>query len=793
MASKKMGPLLLQAGLLTEKELVQTQELARRRRVSLLDVLLEEKRVSEENLADTLAQWLKLPRVRLASVTIEPEALKVVNQEMARKHVCLPVKVEGKALVLAMANPADFEAIQEFEFSTGLTIRPVVASRTEILDGIETHYEPEERLQDFLANVTEATEFSLVEAEGEDGALDTEASRTAAEQAPVVKMCNLIIQDAIRAGASDIHVEPELNAIRVRFRIDGVLRDYMQIPKWLHMPLVSRVKILSKLDIAERRLPQDGRIKVQQQNKSLDLRISTLPTHFGEKVVMRLLGSSKIPELPEMGFTVPQIAVVEAALNQPQGLILTTGPTGSGKSTTLYSMLQKRRSPEVNIITVEDPIEYQIPGINQVQVNVKAGLTFASCLRSILRQDPDVILVGEIRDLETAEIAFHSAMTGHLVLSTLHTNSSLATIARLLDLGVDPFLISSSVTLIMAQRLARRVCQRCKEIYTPASGLLERLHLDEPNINFYRGKGCASCGNTGYAGRVGLYELMRMTPTIKELVNRKAPEIEMRKAAGLAGTRFLLEDAMEKVRQGITTLEEVLRVIQLQEEEITRCPKCNSFINLDFSTCPYCLHALKYLCESCGQELKLEWKICPYCNTRVERMPTAEGALRALPPGASLEPRRRAPVGALPAASEEGGAKAPPGRATSKRPRILVVDDDEGIKKVLQKSLQQLPMETDVLTASDGEEALRVAEQHLPDLVISDVMMPHMDGITLCQKLREGVQTAFIPIMMLTASADEANRTKAYMVGTDDYVTKPFTIPDLNARVMRLLRRTYGL
>jgi CheY-like chemotaxis protein len=405
--------------------------------------------------------------------------------------------------------------------------------------------------------------------------------------------------------------------------------------------------------------------------------------------------------------------------------------------------------------------------------------------------------VGEIRDLETAEIAFHAAMTGHLVLSTLHTNSSLATIARLLDLGVDPFLISSSITLIMAQRLARRTCQRCKEIYTPSSGLLERLHIDEPNINFYRGKGCPSCGNTGYAGRIGLYELLRLTPTIKELINRKAPEVEMRKAAGLAGTRFLLEDAMEKVRQGITTLEEVLRVIQLQEEEITRCPKCNSFINLDFSTCPYCMHALKYLCESCGQELKLEWKICPYCNTRVERAPTAEGALRALPPGASLEERETRPkpraAAALPAASESSAAHGASARAMPKKPRILVVDDDEGIKKVLQKSLQQLPMETEVLTASDGEEALKVAEKHLPDLVISDVMMPHMDGITLCQKLREGFQTAFIPIMMLTASADEANRTKAYMVGTDDYVTKPFTIPDLNARVMRLLRRTYGL
>jgi type IV-A pilus assembly ATPase PilB len=808
MSSKKMGPLLLQAGLLTEKELVQTQELARRRRVSLLDVLLEEKRVSEENLADTLAQWLKLPRVRLASVTIEPEALKLVNQEIARKHVCLPVKVEGKALVLAMANPADFEAIQEIEFSTGLSIRPVVASRTEILDGIQTHYEPEGQLQDFLASVDESSEFNIVEAETEEVDLDAMASRSAAEQAPVVKMCNLIIQDAIRAGASDIHIEPELNAIRVRFRIDGVLRDYMQIPKWLHMPLVSRVKILSKLDISERRVPQDGRIKIMQQNKSQDLRVSTLPTHFGEKVVMRVLGSSKIPDLPQLGFSESQSALVEAALNQPQGLLLTTGPTGSGKSTTLYSLLQRRKSPEVNIITVEDPIEYQIPGINQVQVNVKAGLTFAASLRSILRQDPDVILVGEIRDLETAEIAFHAAMTGHLVLSTLHTNSSLATIARLLDLGVDPFLISSSINLIMAQRLARRVCQRCREIYTPSSGLLERLHIDEPNINFYRGKGCPACGNTGYAGRVGLYEILRLTPTIKELINRKAPEAEMRKAAGLAGTRFLLEEAMEKVRQGITTLEEVLRVIQLQEEEITRCPKCNSFINLDFSTCPYCLHALKYLCESCGQELKLEWRICPYCNTRVERAPTAEGVLKALPPGATLEAqprgRTRGPVAALPAASQDGGegesetesgakGRGPSGRPMPKKPRILVVDDDEGIKKVLQKSLQQLPMETEVLTASDGEEALQAAEKHLPDLVISDVMMPHMDGITLCQKLREGFQTAFIPIMMLTASADEANRTKAYMVGTDDYVTKPFTIPDLNARVLRLLRRTYGL
>ncbi len=787
MSSKKMSPLMLQAGLLTPKDLERIQEEARRRRVSLLDILIDEKKVSEENLADTMAKWLRLPRVHVASLTVEPNALSVISQELARKHICLPVKLEGKSLVLAMANPADFEAVQALEFSSGLSIRPVVASRTEIQDGIQAHYAPDEQLQDFLANVSESSEFNIMPDEEANGDvdLDATASRSAAEQAPVVKMCNLIIQDAVRAAASDIHVEAELNSIRVRLRVDGVLREYMQVPKWLHNPLVSRMKILAKLDISERRLPQDGRIKIQHRGKSIDLRVSTLPTHFGEKVVLRLLGSSNIPGLDQLGFTEPQVGILDAALGQPQGMILTTGPTGSGKSTTLYSCLVRRQSPEVNIITVEDPIEYQIPGINQVQVNVKAGLTFAASLRSILRQDPDIILVGEIRDLETAEIAFQASMTGHLVLSTLHTNSTLATVARLLDIGVDPFLITSSVNVIIAQRLARRVCQRCKEPYTPSSGLLERVKVEEPNVIFYRGKGCQACGNTGFAGRVGIYEILRLTPTIKELINKKASEGELRKAAGLAGTRFLLEEAMDKVRQGITTLEEVLRVIQLQEEEITRCPRCNSFINLDFSTCPYCLHALKYLCESCGQELKLEWKICPYCNTKVARAPSAEGALRALPPGSSYAAAK--PVaGALPPAPRAE-------QATPKKPRILVVDDDDGIKKVVQKALQQLPLDSEILTASDGEEALRVVEEHIPDLVISDVMMPHMDGITLCQKLREDFRTAFIPIMMLTASADESNRTKAYMVGTDDYITKPFAVPDLNARVMRLLRRTYGL
>jgi type IV pilus assembly protein PilB len=782
--SKKLGTLLLQAGIIESRELEESLEQARRRNVSLWDVIINEKQVSEESLAEAFSKWLKLPRVALASVGIEPEATKAISEEVAKKHLCIPIKIEGKAMMLAMANPADYDAIQDVEFASGKRVQPVVATRTEILDAIVNNYDTAQRAEAFLANVAEAGDFEIVAAEEEQEDLEDMDTRNAAELPPVVKLCNAIIKDAIKSKASDIHIEATLNDVQVRLRVDGVLREYMQIPKWLQTAVVSRLKILAKLDIAEKRVPQDGRIKVVIAGKPVDLRVSTLPTHFGEKVVLRVLGSSEIPTFKQMGYSDSQIAVLESAINQPQGLILVTGPTGSGKSTTLYSCLNKRKSPEVNIVTVEDPIEYQIKGINQVQVNTKAGLTFAAALRSILRQDPDVVLVGEIRDLETAEIAFHAAMTGHLVMSTLHTNSSLATIARLLDMGVDAVSITSSITLITAQRLARRVCSKCKEEYTPSSGLLEKLKIDEPDMVLWRGRGCSACGQTGFSGRVGLYELLRMTPTLKDLINRKAPESDLRKAAGLAGTRFLLEDAMDKVRQGITTLEEVLRVIQLQEEEIIRCPKCGSFINMDFSSCPYCLHALKHMCRSCGQELKLEWRICPYCNTRTSR----DGDIQAPPKvltataGGEAEPQ---PEAAAPARAAT--------RPAPKRPRVLVVDDDPGIKTVIQKAISQLPVELDIATASDGAEAIAAIEQHPPDLVILDVMMPRMDGFSVCQKMREDVRTAFVPVMMLTANADETNRTKGYLVGTDDYMNKPFSVPDLNARVMRLLRRTYGL
>ena len=818
--SRQLASILERAGVLPPAEVQSAVKLAERSRRPLWDIILTDKGVSEEKLANALSEHMRLPRMRLAATAIEVDAVRSISEELARRFVCIPLTKEGAArhegeekrpgdltgrqrrptLVLAMANPADMAAIQDVEFATECSVKPVVATRTEVMDAIDRYYAPENSLQDLLANVSESEELRIVGVEGEEGDTSVSDARSQAELPPVVKMVNLIVLDGIKQGASDIHIEPAVNDVQVRTRVDGLLREFMQVPKWLHGPLVSRLKILSRLDIAERRVPQDGRIKVAFQNRDVDLRVSTLPTHFGEKVVLRVLGSGKaVPGTHEIGMRPEDLRLLKNACDQPQGMILVTGPTSSGKTTTLYSILNEKKNPAINIITVEDPIEIQLAGINQVQVNNKAGLTFSATLRSILRQDPDVILLGEIRDLETAEIAFHAAMTGHLVFSTVHTNSTTATVARLLELGVDPYLVGTSVNLILAQRLVRKLCPHCKEEYKPDPKMLERLRIEHTDITFYHGRGCDACGHTGYTGRLGVFELLRMTPTIKELVNRKASELELRKAALSAGTQLLLQDALGKVAAGITTVEELLRVIQLQEDEIIRCPNCNSLINLDFSTCPYCLHALKVVCQACGQELKPEWRICPYCNTKVTKM-TLVGEMQTphLLPGATVQPTAGGPAPGLPAAAPPPAPEPEPtpaigGAPPAKAPRILVVDDDDAIRRLVAKSLQGLPVRPEVHTAATGEEGLATAQAMKPDLVVLDVMMPGLSGFDVCQKLRSNIQTAFIPILMLTGNTDEESRTRGFMVGTDDYMSKPFSVPELHSRVTRLLRRTYGL
>ncbi len=785
--TKNIESIALQRMVLQGNEIEQAIALARQKGVSAVELLLDQKGFSEEGLADGFAEWLKIPRVRIASMSIDPDAGKAISEKIALKHQCLPLKIEGKKLVMAMANPADYDAIQDVQFVSGFTVQPVVATRAEIFDGIEEMYRTDELMQEFLSKVSDSSDFTILSDEPDKLNLDELDARTAADQVPVIKMCNLILQEAIRSQASDIHLEPTLNCLQVRMRIDGVLREYIEVPKWLHHPLVSRIKILSSLDIAERRVPQDGRFKAKLQNKSADLRVSTLPSLFGEKVVIRVLGTMSIPALESLGFSEWQLSTLTDCLNQPQGMILLTGPTGSGKTTTLYSMISRRRSPEINIVTVEDPVEYQLEGINQVQVNTRAGLTFAGTLRSILRQDPDVILVGEIRDLETAEIAFQAANTGHLVLSTLHTDDAFGAIVRLLDLGVDRSLISTSLSLIVAQRLARRVCQQCKEPYTPASEIVQKLHVDDPGQIFYRGKGCQSCRKIGYSGRLGVYEMLRVTSSMKELIRQKASESALRRAAAVAGTKTLLEDGISKACHGETNPEELLRVIEIVAEETFPCPKCGSMVNREFKSCPYCAFTLRKICQACGQDLNPEWTLCPYCSTSTpaeagaeESPKNSEGAHFLLPRSSKESHLKRQPH-ALPAAPAQ------------KLPKIVVADDDRGILKVVEAALRQLPMEVEVFTAEDGIQALETIESKGADLAILDIKMPRMDGFGVCEELRKDIRTAFLPILMLTANSDQEHRTKGYMIGTDDFMSKPFALPEFLARVTRLLRRTYGV
>src|SRR5262245_1105494 len=429
---------------------------------------------AEEELADGFASRLSLARLHLASAAIQPEAIAKLPEKVARKHTCLPVKLEGRTLIVVFADPADFQALRDVEFASGSTVRPLVATGTEIRDSIERYYAPQEKLRELVEHIGESEDFRILRYDA-----DPEAGKGPdAEATPVVKLCNVMIYDAVRRQASDVHVEPELNDVQVRMRVDGVLRPYNRYQKWLHDAVISRLKILAMLDIAERRRPQDGRIKVQFRKASIDLRVSILPTHYGEKAVLRLLGAAALPTLDSIGISGSDRTALESAVRQSQGMIVVTGPTGSGKTSTLYALLLDRKSPELNIVTIEDPIEYQLAGVSQVQVNTRANLTFAHALRSILRQDPDVILLGEIRDAETAAIAFQAAMTGHLVLTTLHTNGSIATLARLNELGVEPSILATTLTAVLAQRLVRRVCDKCRVEYTPAADDLAKLGLE---------------------------------------------------------------------------------------------------------------------------------------------------------------------------------------------------------------------------------------------------------------------------------------------------------------------------
>jgi type IV pilus assembly protein PilB len=564
--NRRLGDLLVADGLLTAEQLKKAIAEQKGSPEKIGSVLIRLNYINDEQLIGFLSRQYGVPSITLAQLDIDSDVLKLVPAPIARKYEVIPVRRMGNSLALAMADPTNVFALDDISFMTNLQVLPLVASQTAIRKALDRNYESKtEAITSVLSDMqTDLANVEVVE-DGQEGAkVDVFELKESADEAPVVKLVNMVLVDAIQKGASDIHFESYEKIFRIRFRMDGVLHEMLAPPKRLESAILSRLKIMSNLDIAERRLPQDGRIKLRYNTREIDFRVSTLPTIFGEKAVLRILDKEALKlDLTQLGFDEWTLEKFNAAIHQPYGMILITGPTGSGKTTTLYSGIHTINSPDVNIMTAEDPVEYNLKGVNQVQVNEHVGRTFAAALRSFLRQDPDVILVGETRDLETAQISIRAALTGHLVFSTLHTNDCPSTVARLLDMGIPPFLVASSLLLIVAQRLGRKICRACREPYdADEESLVPYGHVPsgKGRLQLYKSKGCAACNFTGMKGRVAIYEVMPITEEVRDGILKNMPTAELRAIAQSQGMKSLRQAGLMKIIEGTTTVEEVLRV-----------------------------------------------------------------------------------------------------------------------------------------------------------------------------------------------------------------------------------------
>jgi type IV pilus assembly protein PilB len=671
---KKIGECLVQAGLITEADLQTALAEHKRSGERLGAVLVRMNLATERQIAKALAYQLGFSYVNLAENPPDAAAIVLIPKDVALKRTCIAIALEKNLLTVAMSDPLLFTLVQDLEFQTGYRIKQVVATQQEIIDAIHAGY-PDKAIarvtqtggsltaQQRARQAGHAAGEAAVAGAGmlapfvENGAVmrrpeeeifeQTGPKGGTAETAPIIDLVDLVIKSALKSRASDIHIEPTENNVIVRHRLDGLLKEVMDLPKWVHEGLVARMKIMGGMDIAEKRLPQDGRIRAQSdEGQEVDFRASTLRTIFGEKIVLRVLDHRKgVPPLEELGFSAASLELLKFFLRHQHGMILVVGPTGSGKTTTLCSALTSVRSERTNIITIEDPVEYQIPGVNQTQINDKIKLTFASALRSILRQDPDVVLVGEIRDHETARIAMQAAQTGHLVLSTLHTDDAPSCVTRLTDIGIEPYVSASALIGVIAQRLMRRLCMHCRRPYTPDAETLRAMSVTEADaatLTFYHAVGCDHCNHTGYRGRVGIYEIMHVSDKLRRLVANKGTEAQLRDAALNQGMISLGEDGLLKVKAGVTTPEELLRVVTEVRSQRHLCPACGAGVSAEYVACPSCGSRVGGGCPHCHRPVQPGWKFCPYCAKSAEPTPKKSGGgarrlkkgeLRELPAG----------------------------------------------------------------------------------------------------------------------------------------------------------------
>jgi type IV pilus assembly protein PilB len=770
---KRLGEILVEACIISQEQLDEALRLQESQNRLIGQILVDMGWVSEYEVCRAVAEILNIKYVDVEGALISQEVVQLAPEGLAAKRNILPLFIQDKTLYLAMENPLDVDVIQRIEFRTGMQVRPMIAPPSQLRETVRKHYDVDEYIGSMLGNVVEENAVSVeAETEVSENSVDIGEVKKISEGSQIVKLANLIISEGVKRRASDIHIEPTAKHVNVRYRIDGMLTKGIQVPNWLQLPLISRIKVISGMDIAERRKPQDGRIRVRYTQRKIDLRISTLLTNFGEKVVIRILDSkTSSHDLSRLGISAEHLKLYRTLISQPQGWILVTGPTGSGKTTTLYASLNAMKDVTKNIITVEDPIEYQLEGINQVQVNPKAGLTFASGLRSILRQDPNVILVGEIRDAETAGIAMQASETGHLVLSTLHTNDSISTVNRLFNLGISPDLVASNLLVVVAQRLVRRICPKCKTEYVPDVQELQRIGIyngQRSPFVAYKGSGCRTCKQTGYYGQIGIYELFAPNDRLRNEIARRPTKQILKQLATEAGMKTMLQDGIEKVRQGITTIDEVARVCYVEPDESVRtieCPECGEALTENEDICTSCQSYLNKICGQCGAKLEDTWQLCPFCGTQTPKEPETD--------------RQAVPTSPTPIQFD----------MQKREIRIVAADDEPPIREMVRLLLETSGYQ--VISAVDGDDALEKIRSELPDMVILDVMMPKRDGFSVCKAVRSSVETMFIPIVMLTGQNSIEEKLQGLSLGADDYITKPFNADELLARIETVLRRSY--
>lgn len=751
----RIGEVLVAQGVLTEEQLGQVLRLQSDTppgtpRKRLGQVVIDAGLSTEKQVAEALAGALGLELVDLGRVLVVPEHVRLLPRAVAERSAILVLEKTGTRVSVAASDPTNVVALDDVKLYTGATeLSVVVATDSQVRDHLARAWS----LSEDAAGVS-----TLFEGMSEDAETEAEVAAQAVEAAPIVRLVDVLLADAVRARASDVHVEPQATDLRIRYRVDGLLRDVMTVPRNARAAVVSRIKIVSGLDIAEKRRPQDGRAKLTVDGLTVEARVSTLPTLHGEKVVIRLLPRAEnVPLLTKTGLTPSQQETVGHALVQAQGLVLITGPTGSGKTNTLYAAIQQVSTPDRNIVTLEDPVEVQVAGITQVQVHERSGLTFARGLRSILRQDPDIVLVGEVRDQETAELALQASLTGHLVLTTLHTNDAVSAITRLVDMGVEPFLVASSLSLVIAQRLVRRPCASCVADYVPAPRTLTLLGLSDEDLvgsTPRRGKGCSECGGTGYRGRIGIFEVLPVTAGLRKVLLSSPTEAAIGAAAREHGMTTLRAAALAAAHRGETTYEEVLRATHVDTVSGPRCPACSRALADDMLCCPWDGTTVsRGHCVSCDRALDAEWTTCPYCRTAV------------------IDVDKRVPV---------------PAPVEATLPRLLVVDDDPSVCAFVEAALAG---SAEVVSVFDADTALsRVGSEHF-DAVLVDNGLPDLSGVEFIRLLRGDPKTLNLPLVLFTGTDSPEVEQAARRAGADDYLAKPVEPLLLEERVLGLVRR----